>query len=240
MARRLVQRWGLRLYSADTQTWRHRDRAIAAGIEGALRYESLPREERLTQSLDDRRAMWLGDERAVMVLDDVRALPRAPLVVAEGDAIEPRLIDPARAVWLQPTQEFQLQHRWAEYAAICHSVEDARDVGVPILTVDGARSVGEVVDAVEDLLGDALRSGPFAESLDERRRLLREANLDAVSMVREGCARPWATDEPETQVRSFLCECGDRSCDADADATVAAAAAAPVLAPGHERRVRER
>lgn len=44
--------------------------------------------------------MWLGGERAVMVLDDVRQLPAAPLVVAEGSVISADLIDPARAVWL--------------------------------------------------------------------------------------------------------------------------------------------
>jgi hypothetical protein len=36
VARRLAQRWGLRIYSSDNWTWVHRDRAIAAGVGAAI------------------------------------------------------------------------------------------------------------------------------------------------------------------------------------------------------------
>ena len=41
VARRLARRHGLRLYSADTRTWEHRDRALAAGHAAARCWESL-------------------------------------------------------------------------------------------------------------------------------------------------------------------------------------------------------
>src|SRR3954463_4346873 len=95
VARRLAQRWGLRIYASDNWTWLHRDRAVAAGVEAAIRFEALTPAERASASPEDRRAMWLGDERAAMVVDDVRAFPPSPLVVAEGAVISPALVDPS-------------------------------------------------------------------------------------------------------------------------------------------------
>lgn len=233
VARRLAQRWGLRIYSCDNWTWTHRDRAIAAGAKGAIQFERFTPEERATAPFEDRRAMWLGAERAAMVVDDVRALPSSPLVVAEGTVISPHLVDASRAVWLEPTEEFQLRHRQAESVAIGHSADDARRRGVPTIIVDGTRGLPDIVDEVERALARPLRVGPHARSVHERRRLLREANLAAVKQVRDGCARPWATADPESQLRSFVCECGCRECDTDRDVAVAVAAAAPVIAQGH-------
>jgi hypothetical protein len=47
-----------------------------------------------------------------MVIDDLRALPDSPLIVAEGTPIPARavsegIIEPSRTVWLIPTREFQ-------------------------------------------------------------------------------------------------------------------------------------
>lgn len=50
VATRLMRRHGLRLYSSDTQTWAHRDRALAAGNAAAARWESLTPAERSQQS----------------------------------------------------------------------------------------------------------------------------------------------------------------------------------------------
>lgn len=233
VARRLAHRWGLRIYSSDNWTWRHRDRAVAAGVEAAIRFETLTPKQRARLSSAERRAMWLGDERALMVVDDVRRLPSAPLVVAEGGVISPRLVEPSRTVWLEPSEEFQLRHRSAEWVALAHSVEDARRRGIPIIVVDGSRRTSEIVDDVERALATPLHNGPHARSSSERRRLLREANLALVRQVRDGCARPWASADPESQVRSFVCECASPDCDADVDAAVATAAASPVVAPGH-------
>ena len=46
IATRLARRHGLRWYNADTQTWAHRDRAIAAGSPAAIRWEAMSPEER--------------------------------------------------------------------------------------------------------------------------------------------------------------------------------------------------
>jgi hypothetical protein len=234
VARRLAQRWGLRIYSSDNWTWIHRDRAIAAGIAAAIRFEELTPVERARASHEEREAMWLGEARAVMVVDDVGSFPTAPLVVAEGAVIAPHLIDSSRAVWLQPTEEFQAKHRLKEWTAIGYSSEQATRFGIPVVEVDGSRGVLDVVAEVQEVLAKPLAAGPHAQSATERRSLLREANLAAVRQVRDGCARPWATADPESQVRSFVCECGRSDCDRDVDVAVGSAAATPVLARGHE------
>jgi hypothetical protein len=85
VASRLARRHGLRWYSADTRTWEHRDRALAAGSAAAVRWEALSPQERWTlASPQELLELSLHAERGAMVLDDVRALPRSPLVVAEG------------------------------------------------------------------------------------------------------------------------------------------------------------
>jgi adenylate kinase family enzyme len=89
VARRLARRHGLRLYSADTQTWEHRDRALAAGNRMAERWESLPPAERWAagRTSAELLATSLHRERGEMIVDDLRALPSAPLIVAGGSPL---------------------------------------------------------------------------------------------------------------------------------------------------------
>ena len=109
IAKRLARRYGLRWYSADAQTWRHRDRAVAAGHPAALRFESLTlRGAREGHSPAELLEMGLHEERGPMIVDDLRELPTAPLVVAEGSTLPPFVVStgvaaPGRAVWLIPT-----------------------------------------------------------------------------------------------------------------------------------------
>lgn len=55
IARQLVRRWGHRLYGCDTRMWEHRDRAIAAGADTAVRWEQLTPAERTGLSADEHR-----------------------------------------------------------------------------------------------------------------------------------------------------------------------------------------
>jgi hypothetical protein len=205
----------------------------------------MPPTERWTRPTpEEMLEMWLHRERGPMVVDDLRALPNSPLVIAEGTTLPAWAVEePARGVWLIPTREFQ-ERAFAErqlpppvtalYRLYTEVVtEEAREHGVRVLAMDGARDAASVVEEVEELFGDALAAGPHAETLDERRRLLREANLTIVEQVRGYYARPWASGEADSVVWAFACECGDRACTADLRLTVGAVAAGPALAPGH-------
>jgi hypothetical protein len=225
-----MRRHGLRLYSSDTRTWLHRDRALAAGHQAARRWEALPPAERGTQPLEEQLAMSLHHERGPMVVEDVAALPASPMIVAEGSVITPSCLPAdAHAVWL-------LLHEPDSrgiplYALLAEEIEaEVRVAHAPVIAIDG---VEETLAAVEELFAEVLVGAPRARTLDERRALLREANLAQVEQVRGFYARPWATGDPDAVERTFVCECGDAACVADVRATVGAAETAPALAAGH-------
>lgn len=187
--------------------------------------------------------MSLHRERGQMIVDDLRQLPASPLIVAEGSPVSPAcVVDRNRAVWLIPTPEFQ-HARLAErdlppapqrlYLLLAEEIEhEAREHAVPTLTVDVSRGVDDTVTDVEHLFADALAKGPRAETIGERRTLLREANEAIAEQVRGYHARPWADGDAELIVRAFVCECGQADCEARVE-TAVGASVEPVLAPGH-------
>jgi hypothetical protein len=245
VATRIARRHGLRWYGADTRTWEHRDRAIRAGSTAAIRWEAMtPAQRTETGPPAELLERSLHHERGPMVVDDLQALPSSPLVVADGSTLPAGAVpDRSRAAWLIPTPEFQ-QARLDErkvsrgtrdlYRALAQTIAgEAAARGIPIVVVDGSEDVAATVDAVERLFADALATGPRAETRDERRALLREANESVVAQVRGYYARPWTSGDPEGVERPFLCECGDTSCDLSVEARVEVAADGPVLAPDH-------
>ncbi len=249
VATRLARRHGLRWYNTDTHTWEHRDRALREGNAAAHRWEAMTPPERWVDATPaEMLALSLHAERGPMVVDDLRLLPASPLVVAEGSTVSPGVVsslpvDPARALWLIPTRELQneqLEERGTSsgaaqlYLLLGEVIErEAQEHDVPMLTVDGSRGIAETVAAVEDHFAAALAEGPCAESVAARQALLREANEAIVAQIRGFYARPWADGDADTVVREFLCECGDRACEANVELPVGRLAAASAFAPGH-------
>ncbi|MEU6842434.1 AAA family ATPase [Streptomyces sp. NPDC046716] len=232
VAERLARRYGLRRYHADTRTWAHRDRALAERIPAAERFERLSPADRWAAPVDELYAMALHHERGPMVVDDVRSLPPAPLTIAEGTVVTPRVARalPGRAaLWLLPTPEL-LEERLAQrelcpgplalYRRVAEVVEDeVRASGAPFLSVDGDT---DIVRAVEDRWARQLAAGPHAAGLEERRALLREANEAVVAQYNGFFARPWAPDGRDTAVAAFSCGCGDTACTDRVERRIAA------------------
>jgi len=245
VATRIARRHGLRLYGADTRTWEHRDRAIRQGVAAAIRWEGMTPEERwVTSTPAEMLELSLHRERGPMVVDDVLALPPSPLVVAEGSTLPTAVVqDRSRAVWLIPTPEFQrarLEERGLPrgarelYLLLGETIErEAREADAPMCVVDGERGIDATLAAVERHFTAALTEGPVAESVTERRALLRETNEAVVAQVRGYYARPWADGGPDEVVRRFLCECGDPGCDLSVEIRTGIADLTPVLAAGH-------
>lgn len=246
----IARLFGLRWYGADTRTWAHRDRALAAGVAAARRWEAMDPDARWTvDDPDELLAMSIHAERSSMIVDDLRGLPRSPMIVAEGTPISPSVVSSGvaryeQAIWLLPTEDFQRERmearRWPAgprrlSGAVANAIErEAQEYGPRTLVLDGARTVDEVRSSVVDMFSDALRDGSRAGTRDERRRLLREGNLAVVEQVRGYFARPWAQGDAEVMVREFVCECGDPGCTETLQLRVGAVAAAPVLVSGHE------
>jgi len=249
VATRIARRYGLRWYNADTRTWQHRDRALRAGNAAARRWEAMTPEQRWVGSTPRQMLeMSLHFERGSMVIDDLRALRHSPLVVAEGSTLPARALssgiaERSRAVWLLPTRVFQqttLTDRavapgpTALHLLLGETIEqEAREHGARTLTVDGSRSIDQMVAALEELFAEALAEGPRAATLAERRGLLREANEAIASQVRGFYDRPWANGDAEAVVREFVCECGNPACDASVFIPLAALSRGAVVAPGH-------
>jgi hypothetical protein len=249
VATRIARRHGLRLYSADTRTWQHRDRALRDGDAAARRWEAMTPERRWAGSTPQEMLEGsLHRERGPMVVDDLRALPDSPLVVAEGStlpawALTCGIAERSRAVWLLPTRRFQQAALVdqgvppgpaALYRLLAETIErEAREHDAPVLPVDGSRGLPQMVAAVEQRFAEALAEGPRAATPAERRALLREANQAVAAQVRGRYGRPWATGDAEAVVRAFLCECGDPGCEASVPIPVGSLSSGPVLAPGH-------
>jgi len=257
VATRVARRHGLRWYNADAHTWAHRDRAIAAGHPGAIRWEAMTPDERWVTTTPERMLELSIDlERWPMIVDDLSRLPATPLIVAEGSTVPPDLVaqgiaDPTRAVWLLPTPELQRERLGAPrgvsdpdrarenlaglYALIGAEIErQAAEHGVHVLHVDGSLAVDETVAAVEELFAEPLAEGPRAETREERAALTRYANEVLVAQFEAYFARPWTTGTTKATSLPFACECGDPDCEAVVElAVVVFPADEPVLAEGH-------
>jgi hypothetical protein len=185
--------------------------------------------------------MSLHRERGAMVVDDIAALPTSPLILAEGSVITPTSVPTGQpAVWLLPSPSRRTRRLLARggrdnilYRLLADEIEaELVATCAPRLAIEG---VTETIVAVEAMFSEQLAVGPHARSIGERRELLREANLSQVEQVRAFHRRPWTTGDSETVERTFVCECAERSCDADVRATVGYAAHEPVVALGHRR-----
>ena len=103
-----------------------------------------------------------------MIVDDLRALPSSPLVVAEGSplpawAVSTGIAERFRALWLLPPPAFLL-------AEVIEGAE--RGSTTFPSAVDGTRPIDGTVAFAEAHFAQALADGPLASSREERRALL--------------------------------------------------------------------
>ena len=202
-----------------------------------MRWEAMtPKQRWVDATPAEMMDMAIDLDRGPMVVDDLRQLPRSPLVLAEGTVVVPELVglgfaDRSRAVWLAPPAEVRrarLEQRGTpakviEYYDLIGAEIDlqAREQGVTVMA-SGSESVDALVEGLEEIFAPAIARGPRATSPDDRRALLRYANEEVVAQCRGYLARPWARCDAETLVRSFVCECDDPECDEVVELSVAA------------------
>ncbi|MGD7707143.1 AAA family ATPase [Microlunatus sp. Y2014] len=233
VARRLARRHGLRWYGADTRAWVHRERAAALGVP-----------------LPDRGPGHDRYERGTMVLDDVRALPNAPLVVVEGDPILPSLTSAGgHAVWLWPSREVQrarLEQRHPDgipprYLATWERMSPVFDGPEPVdgeLIIVDALDIEATVLAVATALAPTLDAGPRADSVGDRQAMLRYGNQSIIGQYLSPATKP-LTPVSSDVAADFDCECGRQECRNTVRLRVvdardlAASGRTAILAPGH-------
>jgi len=115
IARRLARDHGLTLYLCDEAMARHMTQASAPAQPTMARLREMTPDEIWLEPVEDqvRRVQRFFREEFPLILADIANLPR-PLLV-EGAAAMPELVvpllyDPAHAIWLVPTAEFQHEH----------------------------------------------------------------------------------------------------------------------------------
>jgi hypothetical protein len=101
----------------------------------------------------------------------------------------------------------------------------ARELGFPVLEVDGSRDLTDDVDAL-------LQIEPEPIDLRAARRWENEA---AAANIRAWLASPEAPASYATF--GFACECGERGCEERVQLTLAEFAATPHVLAGHARRM---
>ncbi|MFC8823905.1 hypothetical protein ACFT9I_00905 [Streptomyces sp. NPDC057137] len=252
VARLLARRHGLRWYNSDARTWEHRDRAVAAGHPAAIRFEEMTIPDRRSASLEDRLAMSLHRERGPMIQDDLRALPAAPLTIAEGTPITPEVVRDGSALWLFPTPGLRRERLNERHLppgtrelyehlsdVIAEEAEQFRD---QVVVIDESWSLEQVVAEVERRFGAVLTQGPTAKDRAERSQLIRYANRASVDQYRSYFTRPWARalEDISDVVLPFSCECAHAACDEQVSLAVSDFpttpddTSPPLLAEGHD------
>ena len=180
--------------------------------------------------------------RFQMILEDIAALPAKPGIVVEGTPLLPWLAapyvaSPRHAVWLVPTPEFARarllerlplagffetsdpgrasENRIAREQLFTEAIATtARDLGLTVVHVGGARSPKETAAAVDAQLEPALARLSRGETTEKRTALRREENAAILrQLILHVEAHPTKLTAEETSYE-FACECGASGCDA--------------------------
>ena len=114
VARQLAADHGLRLYHAEpfSKYAGRADRAATPLLQGFMAMDMDERWVNRSPEVMLETFHGFQGEGFELVLEDLRALPQDPPVLAEGFSLLPRLVapllcEPRRAVWLLPTPEFR-------------------------------------------------------------------------------------------------------------------------------------
>jgi hypothetical protein len=225
---------------------------VARAYPAAAKWESMTPDEAWLADIDEMVAISVAanEERCRLMVEDLEALPRSPLVVTEGTPLFPSFVAPRlagrdHAVWLIPSPAFQStrlrerpSHTWQQTSdperAVENRIERERLVGerieaeaaardLRVIRIDGSRSLFEVAQEVEAAFADVIARGPVASSPSERRAIRRDDNLQVHSQVSTYFERMPGAGDPAASPVPFACECGAAGCDASVEATLAGA-----------------
>ncbi|MFK5585083.1 AAA family ATPase [Serinicoccus sp. LYQ131] len=113
VARRLAEQDRMHLYSTDEAMSRHADRLSTAQAPLLAAFKMMDMDQRWCHRSPQqmlRTFHWFAGEGFDLIVEDLLALPREPVIV-EGFRLLPRLVAPlsaaGRSVWLLPTPEFR-------------------------------------------------------------------------------------------------------------------------------------
>lgn len=192
IANLLAEKHSLQVYHFDRHEPAHFARATAdehpalyaahpAQMTPDERWVRHPVERMVRQTI----ASWT--ERCGMAIEDLLAMPKQSMIVAEGPGffpacVAPLMVHPHQAIWLVPTEAFKresaarrnkltarnetsdparAQRNWyaRDLGLVAHVTRGAQDYGLTLLTVDGAQSLDEMAALVAAHFVPLLASG---------------------------------------------------------------------------------
>jgi adenylate kinase family enzyme len=116
IARRLADRYGLRLYATDDVMGDHAARSTPEDSPYLAQFQAMDMDERwLNRDVETMLETfhWFRGESFDLIVEDLLKLPKEPGVIVEGFRLLPHLVRPIaavpnQAVWLLPTPDFRL------------------------------------------------------------------------------------------------------------------------------------
>jgi 2-phosphoglycerate kinase len=179
IAMKLAERYQLQIYHYDRHDLDHHQRLAMTNPVYELFLAASLDERWITPDPEDlfQRMLASFRDRFSLLIEDLVALPREQRIIVEGFGLLPELlaliqVDPARALWLVPTQAFKLasmqRRNKPSFGAQVSDPERAKlnvlmrdqllteflkeqvsKYGYSLHEVDGSRTVYEMVDVVE-------------------------------------------------------------------------------------------
>lgn len=188
VSRLLARKYGFLWYSVDAHAFAHEKRAAAAGLHVL--------------------GTGPGDfDRKPMIMEDIRSLPVASVVV-EGAFVTPLMAGVAEnAVWLMPSREEQLTRLERRNPGAVNEGyvwgwnlvrSQLEGTNATVIVVDG-QTVEQTLAAVEEKFTAILESSPAARTTDERQSLIRISNRQLA-------------DHGRGTAHVFDCECAQANC----------------------------
>ena len=189
IAQAIAHRYGLQVCHYDRNESSHIERLISAG--SAYLEKLVTKTPEGTWELRDADEYWVlrspdvmaretitsWKERFPLVVEDLQAMPREPMIIAEGPGLFPECVcrvlrNPRQAIWLVPTEGFKralvkqrgkpgvraktsdperaTENLFARDMLMARLVcEEAQERGLKVCEVDGSQSLVEMVAVVE-------------------------------------------------------------------------------------------
>jgi hypothetical protein len=181
VAERLVQKYKLRLYSFDEQAENFWENHLSKmPLTRSYAWMAMAMDERWVSRSPETMAeegLQITQENFPFALEELLALPKEPLIVAEGfeflpELVEPLISTPRQAIWFMPTETFRrdsfdrrgktafhanrsdperaaYNHFNRDRLFAQHVKEQALGRNLKLLEIDGSLSLDEVTSVVE-------------------------------------------------------------------------------------------
>jgi hypothetical protein len=167
-ARRLAERYGLAIYSADAVIRVHSYKLNATAAPLLERFRRMNMDERWVRREPNemyRTFPWFQGEGFDLLIDDLQSLPTNRITLAEGFRLLPHLVapllsQPSHGVWLIPTPDF----RRAAFAERAHSEAFWQRTTDPQLALANLLVRDELFS--QSIAADATRNGLTTMTVD--------------------------------------------------------------------------